>query len=142
MRLRVGLSLIVVLALVGVAAAAYRWPSYAPSPGPGSFALITIEHPRHGARVRGPDVTIRLRTDNSGAKIRVLLDDKVISQNGDPLPTDSTQQLEFSDQEMAVDIRARRLAPGLHSLRIERGVYGTALPSINLQQIEFVVESI
>lgn len=95
----------------------YAWPTYDTDPGSGGFATITIEYPQHGQHVPGPDLAIRLRSNNSRAAVHVLLDGKVFGANGRPLlpqPQDLNEvgQLEFR-KSLVQELPVRDLAPGL-----------------------------
>ncbi len=126
------------------AAADVSWPTHALDAGPGAFATITIEQPRHGGEVQGPDTTIRLRTDNPNAALRVQIDGKDVDRDGRPhtgpkLSATDYPQWEFMDRhELAVPVRG--LAPGLHELVVRSGGIGTSLPRTNEHRITFIVK--
>lgn len=148
MRWHCSALLIGVVLSVAVAAQAdtVNWPSYNDTPGPGGLTTVVLEYPQHGARVKGPDIFIRLRSDNPRAAVRVLMDRRFIDRGGTPHtpppsnPTDSPQWSfrEVDGPEMLIPVRG--LAPGLHSLEIIRGAFGTELPDTNEQRITFIVE--
>lgn len=129
-----------------VAHAAPTWPAYDEKHGPGGLATIVLVHPRHGSRIHGPNLTIRLRSDNPRAAIRVRLDGRFVDRNGEPHtplpsnPSDSPQWSfrEVDGPEMLVPVRG--LEPGLHSLEIIRGGSGTELPDTNEQRVTFIAE--
>ncbi|HYF95821.1 MAG TPA: hypothetical protein VD969_26690 [Symbiobacteriaceae bacterium] len=132
------------LALTAVVPAPIAWPTYTTKPGPGGFATVTIDFPLHGGQVQGPDTSIRLRTDNPGAALRVQIDGKDVDRNGLPhsataLSESDYPQWEFTDSRgLAVPVRG--LAPGLHELIVRSGGIGTSLPRVNEQKITFMVK--
>lgn len=131
--------------VVTAVASTVNWPSYNDTPGPGGLATIVLEYPQHGTRVKGPDMFIRLRSDNPKAAVRVLMDRRYVDRSGQPHkppasnPDDAPQWdfREASSGELKIPVRG--LAPGLHSLEIIRGAFGTELPDTNEQRITFVV---
>ncbi|HEY3366008.1 MAG TPA: hypothetical protein VGK74_13205 [Symbiobacteriaceae bacterium] len=136
-----------ILFSVGVAHAdSIFWPSYNDTPGPGGLATVVLDYPRHGSRVKGPDLFIRLRSDNPKAAVRVKLDRRYIDLNGKPHtappsnPHDSPQWSFRDATGPELKIPVRGVAPGLHSLEIIRGAFGTELPDTNEQRITFIVE--
>lgn len=135
---------VLLAALLSVTAGmASAWPASDFGPGPGGFATITVDYPTHGQQVPGPDMSIRLHSDNSRAAIHVLLDGHVIGADGRPLrpqPQDLNEVLQMEFRESpARTLQVRDLAPGLHTLEIRPGTRGTELPHINRQILEFVV---
>lgn len=123
-----------------------QWPSQDNSPGPGGFATIILESPRHGSRVKGPDVDIHLRSDNRRAAVRVRLDGKYVDVNGQPVisfPANPHAYPQWTLRESnsgALVVPIHGLAPGLHTLEILRGSHGTELPNTNEQKISFIVD--
>lgn len=143
------LSAVVMLILIstGLARAdSFRWPAHDDSPGPGGFATIVLESPSHGSRVKGPNLDIRLRTDNPKAAVRVKLDGKYVDQHGQPHvahpdnPHDYPQWSFRESNDRVLLIPARGLAPGLHTLEVIRGAFGTELPNTNEQRVTFIVD--
>lgn len=140
---------VIALCLVGAGLAradSYFWPTYDTGPGPGGFATVTLEFPKHASWVKGPDLTIRLRSDNSRAAVLVKLDGKHIDRNCRPHvsltgnPTDYPRWEFMPEKKPVLDIPVCRVAPGFHVLEIERGSFGTSLPATNDQRIFFIVE--
>lgn len=127
-------------------AIAFNWPTQDDSPGPGGFATVTLESPTHGSRVNGPDIEIRLRSDNPRAAVRVKLDGRYVDLNGEPVmpfPQNQHAYPQWSFRESGgsvLVVPARGLAPGLHTLEIIRGAHGTELPNTNEQKIAFIVD--
>lgn len=146
---RWGLSAVMagIVVITGLASAqTLHWPTQDDSPGPGGFATVILESPRHGSRISGPDVDIRLRSDNSNATMRVKLDGKYLDVNGQPViayPKNPHAYPQWSFRESNSEVLvvpARGLAPGLHTLEIIRGAHGTELPDTNEQRISFIVD--
>lgn len=136
----------VVIAAGLASAGSYPWPTHNDSPGPGGLATITLEYPKHGSHVKGPDLDIRLHSDNLNAALLVKLDGKYIDINGLPhvrLTTNPYDYPQWSFREGSgklLLIPARGLAPGLHTLEILEGTHGTELPDTNEQKITFIVD--
>jgi hypothetical protein len=146
---RWGLSAVIlgIVIITGLASAdTFHWPTQDDSPGPGGFATVTLELPRHGSRVKGPDVNIRLRSDNPRAAVRVKLDGNYIDVNGQPFISypkspHAYPQWSFRESKSKVlVVPAEGLAPGLHILEVIRGAFGTELPDTNEQRISFIVQ--
>lgn len=124
-------------------AAADLWMPGSDLVPPGGFATVAVEHPKQGSRVPGPDVKIRLRSDNPNAAIFVKLNGRHVDFDGrphTPPPSNPYDRPQWSfDRDLTVEIPVR-LAPGVHSLTIERGAFGSSLPDVNEQTISFVVK--
>lgn len=124
----------------------FHWPTHDDSPGPGGFATVIVESPRHGSRIKGPDVDIRLRSNNPRAAVRVKLDGKYVDVNGQPVipfPKNPHAYPQWTFRESNSDVLvvpARGLAPGLHTLEVIRAAHGTELPNTNEQKISFIVD--
>jgi hypothetical protein len=140
----VGVAGIVMIAGLAFADTSH-WPTQDNSPGPGGFATVVLEFPQHGSHVKGPDVAIRLRTDNPRATVRVRLDGKYVDVNGRPViayPKNPHAYPQWSFREIDSEVLivpVEGLAPGLHTLEIIRGAHGTELPNTNEQAISFIV---
>lgn len=130
----------------GIAGAdSYPWPSHDPAPGPEGFATVSLVSPKHASRVEGPDLTIRLRSDNPRAALVVKLDGKHIDVNGRPHEALSGNPYDYPQWEFRtgggkfLEIPLRGVAPGLHTLEIRHGAFGTELPRVNEQTATFLV---
>lgn len=124
----------------------YMWPTHDSGPSPGGFATVTLESPTHASTVKGPNVTIRLRTDNQRAAVLVKLDGRHIDRNCGPFisrtdnPYDYPQWDFMLEESRVLAIPVCGVAPGLHVLEIGSGSFGSSLPSTNDQRIFFIVE--
>jgi hypothetical protein len=123
----------------GVAAAGYLWPTQGAPLPPGGYARITVEHPKHGERVIGPNITVRVRSDNPDAAIRLLLDGRPFTTTGVPLDPSAYVQFEFYES-LLLSFPIRGLEPGPHQLEVKSGNRGSSLPVVNEQLIEFIVD--
>lgn len=135
-----------VIATGNTRAAPYSWPTYDTGPGPGGFAKVTLESPTHAGRVKGPNFAIRLRTDNPRAAVVVKLDGVHVDTDCEPFvsrtsnPADYPQWEFMSEMRLVMDIPVCGVGPGLHTLEILRGAFGSSLPNTNEQRIAFIVE--
>lgn len=145
--LRWVIALVVAVSLlspVHAQADSYLWPTSDSGPGPGGFATITVE-PAHASRVKGPNILIRLRSDNRRASVVVQLDGRHI-EDCKPFISRTSNPFDFPQWEFmlaqseVIDIPVCGVAPGLHVLEIREGSLGSSLPDINNQRITFIVE--
>lgn len=124
----------------------YFWPTFDAGPGSRGFATVTVEAPEHAGRVKGPNITIRLHSDNQRAAVLVRLDGKHIDRNCNPFlsrtdnPNDYPQWEFMQEQLLVIEIPVCGVAPGLHTLEVVGGHFGSSLPATNGQRIFFTVE--
>jgi hypothetical protein len=129
----------IILVPVITAAVTYLWPTTSAAPPPGGYATITIENPKHGQRYQGSNLTLRIRSDNPLAAVRLYIDGKPFTAMGVPLDPNDNIQFEFTEG-LVLTIPIQGLAPGSHRLEVRSGSTGSSLPVVNEQRIEFLVK--